>query len=57
MREEVTRGHCHDNLATLRVACQQFIAEINADAEAVVDRLWPKFELDPEYEAKLLVSA
>jgi hypothetical protein len=24
---------------------------------AMVDRLWPKFELDPEYEAKLLVSA
>jgi hypothetical protein len=39
------------------VACQQFIAGINADPEAVVDRLWPKFELDPEYEAKLLVSA
>ena len=57
MREEVTRGHCHDSLATLKVACQQFIAGINADPEAVVDRLWPKFELDPEYEAKLLVSA
>jgi hypothetical protein len=56
MREEVTRGHCHDSLARLRVACQQFIAGINAAPETVVDRLWPKFELDPEYEAKLLVS-
>jgi hypothetical protein len=56
MREEVTRGHCHVSLAALRVACQRFIAGINADAETVVDRLWPKFELDPEYEAKLLVS-
>jgi hypothetical protein len=33
-----------------------FIAEINGDPGAVIDRLWPKFELDPEYEAKLLVS-
>jgi transposase len=56
MREEVTRGHCHISLATLRAACQRFIAEINGDPEAVIDRLWPKFELDPEYEAKLLVS-
>jgi hypothetical protein len=56
MREEVTRGHCHASLAAMRAACQQFIARINADPEGVVDRLWPKFELDPEYEAKLLVS-
>ena len=40
----------------MRVAGQRFIAGINTDPEAVVDRLWPKFELDPEYEAKLLVS-
>jgi hypothetical protein len=56
MRDAVTRGHCQASLAALRVACQRFIAGINADPEAVVDRLWPKFELDPEYEAKLLVS-
>jgi hypothetical protein len=56
MREAVTRGHCHISLATLRAACRRFIAEINGDPEAVRDRLWPKFELDPEYEAKLLVS-
>jgi hypothetical protein len=24
---------------------------------ALVDRLWPKFELDPEFEAKLLVPS
>jgi transposase len=56
MREEVTRGHCHASLKAPRVACQEFIARINGDAEAVIDRLWPKFDLDPEYEAKLLVS-
>jgi len=39
-----------------RAACQDFIAGINAGPEAVVDRLWPGFELDPEYEAKLLIS-
>jgi DDE superfamily endonuclease len=57
MREEVTRGHCHASVKALRVACQEFIARINGDAMAMVDRLWPKFELDPVYEAKLLVSA
>jgi transposase len=57
MREEVTRGHCHASVKALRAACQEFIARINGDAMAMVDRLWPKFELDPEYEAKLLVSA
>jgi hypothetical protein len=56
MREEVTRGHGHVSLKALRAACQEFIAGINADPEAMVERLWPKFELDPEYEAKLLVS-
>jgi hypothetical protein len=52
----VTRGHCHARLAALRVACQQFGARIDADPVAVVDRLWPEFELDPAYEAKLPVS-
>jgi transposase len=56
MRDEVTRGHCHSSLPALRARCQQFIAEINGDPQSVIDRLWPKFELDPEYEAKLLVS-
>ncbi len=56
MRDEVTRGHCHESLGALRGACQRFIAGINGDPQEVVDRLWPKFELDPEYEAKLLVS-
>ena len=37
-------------------ACQAFIARINRDPVAVVDRLWPKFELDPEFEEKLRVS-
>ncbi len=57
MRDEVTRGHGHVSLKAMRAACQDFIAGINADPQAVVDRLWPKFELDPDHEAKLLVSS
>ena len=36
-------------------ACKAFVERINADPLAVINRLWPKFELDPEFE-KLLVS-
>jgi transposase len=55
MRQEVTRGFCHSSEAQLIEACQGFIARINLDPVALVDRLWPKFELDPEFEAKLRV--
>jgi transposase len=57
MREEVTRGFCHASVAELVAACQAFIERINRDAVALIDRLWPKFELDPEFEEKLRVSA
>ena len=50
MREEVTQHHCHDTLRDLFDACKSFIDEINRDALAVVQRLWPRFELDPEVE-------
>ena len=56
MRQEVTRGHCHASLKALKAACLEFVARISADAVGIVDRLWPKFDLDPEHEAKLLVS-
>jgi hypothetical protein len=57
LRQEVTRGYCHGSVVDLIAAAQQFIAAINRDPLAVVDRLWPKFELDPEFEEKLRVSA
>ena len=41
MRQEVTRGHCHKSVAELTAACQKFIATINQDSIAVVDRLSP----------------
>jgi len=56
MREEVTRGHCHGSVPELVAACQEFVARINRDPVALADRLWPKFELDPEFEEKLRVS-
>jgi hypothetical protein len=54
--EEVTRGHCHDSVAELMAAAQAFIERVNGDPVALVNRLWPKFELDPEFEEKLRVS-
>jgi transposase InsO family protein len=57
MRQEVTRGFCHHSVAELTAAAQKFIAGINTDPIAVVDRLWPVFDLDPEFEDKLRFSA
>jgi transposase len=57
MREEVTRSCCPASVADLIAACQTFIDRINRDPIALIDRLGPKFELDPEFEAKLLVSS
>jgi transposase len=56
MRAEVTRGFCHGSVPQLIAACQAFIARINRDPIALIDRLWPKIELDPEFEEKLRVS-
>lgn len=55
MREDVTQHHCHTTMRELFDACKAFVDRINKDADAVIKRLWPKFELDPAYE-KLLVS-
>lgn len=55
MREEVTQNHCYATMRELFDACQAFIQRINADALQVIQRLWPKLDLDPEFE-KLLVS-
>jgi transposase len=55
MREDVTQHHCHATLRELFDACKAFIDDINTRPEQLIDRLWPKFELDPDFE-KLLVS-
>lgn len=55
LREEVTQNHSYHSVQALFAACQHFIDRINSDPEALIQRLWPKFDLDPLYE-KLLVS-
>jgi hypothetical protein len=57
MREGGTRGPGHASVPALSAACRAFIERINRDPLALIDRRWPKFELDPEFEAKLLVSS
>ena len=56
LREDVTQHHCYDTLSDLFQACKAFIERINLDPDGIVKRLWPKFDLDPEYE-KLLISS
>lgn len=55
LRQEVTQHHCYATMRLLFDACKAFIDRINQDPLAVINRLWPRFELDPDYE-KLLVS-
>ncbi len=55
MREDVTRNHCYASTRELFDACKAFIDRINTDPFATIKRLWPKLELDPDFE-KLLVS-
>ena len=55
MREELTQHHSHKYLYQLERACFDFIDRINLDPEAIISRLWPKFDLDPAYE-KVLFS-
>jgi transposase len=55
LREEVTQHHSYQTMRDLFMACKDFIDRINLNPEALVQRLWPKFELDPEFE-KLLFS-
>jgi len=55
MREEVTRNFCHASMRHLFDACKGFIERINAHPQELISRLWPRFELDPEFE-KFLVS-
>ena len=55
MREELTQHHCYKYLYQLERACLEFIDRINLNPQAIITRLWPKFDLDPDYE-KLLFS-
>jgi len=50
MREDVTQLCCHQTLAALFDDCLAFIQRINCQPEQLIARLWPKFELDPDFE-------
>lgn len=56
LREDVTQHHCYKTMSDLFLACKAFIERINLQPDAIIRRLWPKFDLDPDYE-KLLVSS
>lgn len=56
LREDVTQFYCYQTMTELFYACKAFIDRINLDPTALIKRLWPKFDLDPDYE-KLLVSS
>jgi len=55
LREDVTKNYCHQTMRQLFLDCISFIESINQDPEQILKRLWPKFDLDPEFE-KLLLS-
>jgi transposase len=50
MREDVTQLFCHESLKHLFDDCLAFIRRINLDPEQLIARLWPKFDLDPDFE-------
>jgi transposase len=50
MREEVTQLKCYDSLKKLFDACLKFVRDLNENPQGVVDRLWPRFDLDPNVE-------
>lgn len=54
LREELTQHFAHASLPDLEDACLAFIARINRSPSDLIDRLWPRFELDPDHEKFLL---
>ena len=55
LREEVTQHHSYLTMREPFDSCKAFIDRINLNPDALINRLWPKFELDPDFE-KLLIS-
>ena len=50
MREEVTQLQCYETMRGLFDACKAFIDRINENPLEMINRLWPRFELDPQLE-------
>ena len=55
MREEVTQLTCYGSVRELFDACKRFVEAINRSPLDLIQRLWPRFELDPAVE-KLQIS-
>jgi transposase len=53
MREEVTQLECHPNLKALFDRCKEFIESINKCPLELINRLWPRFELDPQEKTRI----
>ncbi len=54
MRVELTQNHCYATMRELFDACKAFIDGINADPVQIISRLWPKLDLNPEFEELLI---
>ncbi|MFM7315803.1 MAG: transposase, partial [bacterium] len=50
VREDFTQLCCYPSITALFDACKIFIERINKKPIDMVNRLWPRFELDPEVE-------
>jgi hypothetical protein len=50
MQEEVTQHHAYQIMRDLFDAYRAFIDRISQNPEQIVSRLWPKFDLDPDFE-------
>jgi transposase len=55
LREEVTYNHCHNSAEELIRAVEGFEAQVNADQQALFERLVIRSSLDPDQE-KLRIS-
>jgi transposase len=53
MRKDVTQDHCYRTMRELFEACKAFKVRINTDPVQLISRLWPKFELDPDFKKRL----
>ena len=50
MREDVAKFCCYPTMRDLFDACISFIDRINQNPVEMINRLWPRFDVDPEAE-------
>lgn len=54
MRAVATQHICHASLRELFLDCKALLDRNNQDPQAMIDRLWSRFEVDPNYAKQLL---